>query len=188
MDWRRLLNMLDSVQRGKENTKGGGALRWNEAQELYLKVYSPVDKVDQMLKEWHINYISRKWWRAPMCHGKAIVMCMTYQIYCECGEGELDKHWNFSTPMTAGEFCDRLEEQMCKYCAADMHYPGNDTTRVATIKPRKRRRSIICSVHTSRRKKYLRGCEMPLSNYLQLGTRWSKNKDTGRILIYHRIP
>ena len=27
----------------------------------------------------------------------------------------------------------------CNHRAADMHYPGDDTTRAATIKPRKRR-------------------------------------------------
>ena len=44
----------------------------NEGREIYLKTYSAVDKIDQMLKEWQLDYISWKWWYAPMRHGKAI--------------------------------------------------------------------------------------------------------------------
>ena len=58
----------------------------NEGCKIYLKTYSAVVKVDQMLEEWEIFYISWKWWHAPMQHGKAIGYCMAYQMYCKCAE------------------------------------------------------------------------------------------------------
>ena len=35
-------------------------MKMNEGQEIYLKTYSAVDKVDQMLNEWQLDYISWK--------------------------------------------------------------------------------------------------------------------------------
>jgi hypothetical protein len=44
----------------------------NKALETYLKTYSAVDKIDQMLLGWDFKYKSWWWWHAPMSHAKAI--------------------------------------------------------------------------------------------------------------------
>jgi hypothetical protein len=49
-----------------------------EAQETYLKTYSAIDKIDQMLLGWDIKYKSWTWWHAPMRNAKAIAMSMAY--------------------------------------------------------------------------------------------------------------
>jgi hypothetical protein len=56
----------------------------NEACETYLKTYSAVDKIDQMLLGWDVKYKSWRWWHAPMRHAKAIAMSMAYSL-CVCG-------------------------------------------------------------------------------------------------------
>ena len=50
----------------------------NEARETYLKMYSAIDKIDQMLLGWDVKYKSWRWWHAPMRHAKAIAMSMAY--------------------------------------------------------------------------------------------------------------
>ncbi len=62
----------------------------NEAHETYLKTYSAVDKIDQMLLGWDVKYKSWRWWHAPTRHAKAIAMSMTYSLYLQCAEGSVD--------------------------------------------------------------------------------------------------
>ncbi len=62
----------------------------NEAQETYLKNYSAVDKIDQMLLGWGFTYRSWQWWHAPTRHAKAIAMSMAYSLYLQCAEGTVD--------------------------------------------------------------------------------------------------
>ncbi len=65
----------------------------NEAREAYLKTYSAVDKIDQMLLGWDIKYKSQMWWHAPMRHAKAIAMSMAYSLHLQCAEGSVDPDW-----------------------------------------------------------------------------------------------
>jgi hypothetical protein len=62
----------------------------NEASKTYLKTYSAVDKINQMLLGWEVNCRSWRWWNAPTRHGKAIAMCMAYTLYLHCAEGAVD--------------------------------------------------------------------------------------------------
>ena len=57
-------------------------------------------------------------------HGKAVGMCMTFQIYSECARGDLDPEWKLDKPMTAKQFCQELSTQMCVYKRLDDRYPG----------------------------------------------------------------
>ncbi len=65
----------------------------NEAQETYLKNYSAVDKIDQMLLHLDLSYRSQRWWHAPTRHAKAIAMSMAYSLYLQCAEGTVDPEW-----------------------------------------------------------------------------------------------
>ena len=73
---------------GHDCSKGGGqqkrtwGIEMNKAQETYLKNYSAVDKIDQMLLGWDLTYRSWRWWHAPTRHAKAIAMSMAYSWYC----------------------------------------------------------------------------------------------------------
>ena len=86
-------NFVRRRECGRDNNKRFWAIEMNEGREIYVKTYSAVDKVDQMLKEWDLVYICWKWWHAPMRHGKSIGYCMAYNMYCECVEGVLNKQW-----------------------------------------------------------------------------------------------
>jgi hypothetical protein len=55
----------------------------NEEQETYLKNYSAVDKIGQMLLGWDFSYRSTR-------HVKAIAMSMAYSLYLQCAEGTVD--------------------------------------------------------------------------------------------------
>ena len=74
-----------------------------EARETYLKNYSAVDKIDQMLLGWDVTYKSWKWWHAPMRPGKAIALSMAYQLYLQCAEGGVNPEWKV-TPMSGHNF------------------------------------------------------------------------------------
>ncbi len=50
----------------------------NEAHETYLKMYSVIDRIDQMLLGLDVKYKSWMWWPAPMRHAKAIAISMAY--------------------------------------------------------------------------------------------------------------
>ena len=119
-------------QKGRGDTKRIWGIEMNEGRETYLKNYSAVDKLDQMLKEWLINYITWRWWHAPMRHGKAIAMCMAYQMYEQCAEGGVDPDWKLEKPMSAIAFRKRPTQQMCDYRPQHMQYPGDKSMRSTT--------------------------------------------------------
>jgi hypothetical protein len=48
--------------KGKGNQKRTWGIEMNEACETYLKNYSAVDKIDQMLLGWDVTYKSWRWW------------------------------------------------------------------------------------------------------------------------------
>ena len=45
---------------GRVNEKQVWGIEINEAREVYLKLYGGVDKLDQLVKDWAIDYISWK--------------------------------------------------------------------------------------------------------------------------------
>jgi len=57
---RKVSNFVRRRERGRGDNKIVWAIEMNEGREIYLKTYSAVDKVDQMLTEWQIDYISWK--------------------------------------------------------------------------------------------------------------------------------
>jgi hypothetical protein len=77
----------------RERNKGSWGIEMNEARETYLKAYSAIDKIDQMLLGWDIKYKSWRWWHAPMRHAKAIAMSMEYSLYLQCAESSVDPDW-----------------------------------------------------------------------------------------------
>ena len=101
------VNALSSVdlyvrerKKGSGNQKRTWAIEMNEARETYLKTYSAVDKIDQMLLEWNLKYVTWKWWHAPLRHGKAIAMSMAYSLHKLCAEGDVDPEWK--VPVISG--------------------------------------------------------------------------------------
>ncbi len=85
-----------SKGRGQQNRTWG--IEMNEARETYLKNYSAVDKIDQMLLGWDLTYRSWRWWHAPTRHAKAIAMSMAYSLYLQCAKGTVDPEWKV-TPL-----------------------------------------------------------------------------------------
>jgi hypothetical protein len=97
----------------------------NEAQETYLKNYSAVDKIDQMLLGWDLTYRSWRWWHAPTRHAKAIVIIsMAYSLYLQCLEGSVDPEWKVA-PVSGPRFQQRMSLQMVQYKSSKLQYPGD---------------------------------------------------------------
>ncbi len=76
--------------RGRGQQKRTWGIEMNEAQETYLKNYSVVDKIEQMLLGWNLSYRSWRWWHASTRHAKAIAMSMAYSLYLHCAKGTVD--------------------------------------------------------------------------------------------------
>jgi len=98
----------------------------NEARELYLKTYGSIDKIDQMLKDWKIDYICYKWWHAPRRHGHALALCQSWQMYLECASGTVDPEWKLDKPLDCPQFRLKMGKQMCQYQASMNRYPGDE--------------------------------------------------------------
>jgi hypothetical protein len=156
------INTLDSVDlyvrernKGQGNTKRTWGIEMNFAREMYLKTYSAVDKIDQMLLLWNIRYRSWKWWHAPTRHGKAIAMSMAYSLYLQCAEGGVDPDWKVK-PVSGPQFRQKMSLQMVQYKSSNMNYPGDEKMRTNTIKPKRIRLSademalVDCSDNTMR--------------------------------------
>jgi hypothetical protein len=75
---------------GRGQQKRTWGIEMNEAQEMYLKNYSAVDKIDQMLLVWDLTYRSWRWWHASTGHAKDITMSVAYSLYLQCAKGTVD--------------------------------------------------------------------------------------------------
>ena len=124
--------------RGRGENKRRWAIEMNEARDTYLKTYSAVDKIDQTLLNYNINYRSWKWWHAPMRHAKAIAMSMAYNIYVQCCEGGVDPEWKMRA-VTSTRFKQELSLQMVQYKAWNKKYPGDEMMRGATQQKKHKR-------------------------------------------------
>ena len=110
----------------------------NEARETYLKTYSAVDKIDQMLLGWDVTYKSWRWWHAPTRHAKAIAMSMAYSLYLHCAEGSVDPDWKV-VAVSGPKFRQKMSLQMVQYRPSEMKYPGDSRMRMATQMNKRKR-------------------------------------------------
>jgi len=124
--------------RGRGENKRRWAIEMNEARDTYLKTYSAVDKIDQTLLNYNINYRSWKWWHAPMRHAKAIAMSMAYNLYVQCCEGNVDPEWTMKA-VSSTRFKQELSSQMVQYKAYNKKYPGDEMMRGATQRNKNKR-------------------------------------------------
>jgi hypothetical protein len=123
--------------KGRGNQKRTWGIEMNEARETYLKTYSAVDKIDQMLLGWDIKYKSWRWWHAPMRHVKAIAMSMAYSLYLQCAEGSVDPDWKV-VAVSGPRFWQKMSLQMVQYRSSNLHYPGGAKMQKATQINRKK--------------------------------------------------
>ncbi len=105
----------------------------NEAFELYLKTYSAVDKMAQMLKECEIFYVTWCCWHCPINHGKLTALTMIFEIYKMCAEGAVDNEWKINNRILTPQFCQVEGKQMCEYCAHHLNFPGVESFWITTF-------------------------------------------------------
>ena len=144
------VNNLPSVQlyvstKYRGNKKKGTKRKWgieqNEARETYLTHYYGLDNADHMVKNTGNRYITWKYWHAPYLHGQSLGIIAVYDMYLECCEGDLDPAWKVAAKnrMKFQQFRLRLSEQMLTYDPSLKCYPGDQTFRRWTQKPKSRR-------------------------------------------------
>jgi hypothetical protein len=103
----------------------------NEAQETYLKNYSAVDKIDQMLLGWDSTYRLWWWWHAPTRHAKAIAVSMAYSLYLWCTKGTVDPEWKV-TPVSGPRFWQKMSLHMVQYKCSNLHFLGDEKMHKTT--------------------------------------------------------
>jgi hypothetical protein len=122
--------------------------------ETYLKNYSAVDKIDQMLLGWDSTYRSWWWWHAPTRHAKAFAMSMASSLYLQCAKGTVDPEWKV-TPVSGPRLWQKMSLQMVQYKCSNLQYPGDDKMR-NTIQMNKKKHGtsdiglIKCDNHIKR--------------------------------------
>jgi hypothetical protein len=124
------LYMCD-CSKGRGQQKRTWGIEMNKAQETYLKNYSAVDKIDQMLLGWDLTYRSWRWWHAPTRHAKANAMSMAYSLYLQCAKGTVDPEWKV-TPVSGPWFWQKMSLQMVQYKCSNLQYPGDEKMRKNT--------------------------------------------------------
>ncbi len=122
---------LQDCIKGRGQQKRTWGIEMNEAQETYLKNYSAVDKIDQMLLGWDLTYRSWRWWHAPTSHAKATAMSMAYLLYLQCARGTVDPEWKV-TPVSGPRFWQKMSLQMVQYKCSNLQYPGDEKMRKNT--------------------------------------------------------
>jgi hypothetical protein len=152
------LSLVDLYVRDRSKGRGQQKRTWgiemNEAQETYLKNYSAVDKIDQMLLGWDLTYRSWRWWHAPTRHAKAIAMSKAYSLYLQCAKGTVDPEWKV-TPVSGPRFQQRMSLQMVQYKCSNLHNPGDKKMHKNTQMNKKKRGTsdiglIKCDDHIKR--------------------------------------
>ncbi len=98
---------VHDCSKGRGQQKRTWGIEMNEAREMYLKNFSAVDKIDQMLLGWDFPYRSWRWWHAPTRHAKEIAMSMAYSLYLQCAEGTVDPEWKV-TPVSGPRFWQKM--------------------------------------------------------------------------------
>jgi hypothetical protein len=117
--------------KGRGQQKRTWGIEMNEVQETYLKNYSAVDMIDQMLLGWDLLYRSWSWWHAPTRHAKAIAMSMAYSLYLQCAKDTVDPEWKV-TPVSEPRFWQRMSLQMVQCKSSNLQYKGDEKMRKNT--------------------------------------------------------
>jgi hypothetical protein len=140
--------------KGRGHQKRTWGIEMNEEQESYLKNYSAVDKIDQMLLGWDFTYRSWRWWHAPTRHAKAIAMSMAYSLYLQSAKGTVDPEWKV-TPVSGPRFQQKMSLQIIQYKCSNVHYQGDEKMLKNTQMNKKKRGTsdiglIECGDHIKR--------------------------------------
>ena len=87
----------------------------NSGRNIYLNTYSRIDSIDHLVKNTRLKYRSWKYWHSPMLHAMALGFVISYDIYLELVEGNIDPDWEVTHPVEYWKFRDVLSQQMLKY-------------------------------------------------------------------------
>ena len=80
----------------------------NKARQLYLIMNFNIDCIDNLIHKANMTYHNCKLWNSHMTHAKALDVVVSYDMYLECGEGELNESWNIREPMILWEFREKI--------------------------------------------------------------------------------
>ena len=73
----------------------------NEVHQIYRGTYSRIDSIGHLIKNYCIKYRYWKYWNSPILSAMSLAVVVTYDIYPELSEGELenkrkdDKNFDF---------------------------------------------------------------------------------------------
>ena len=89
-----------------------------------------------------------------MLHAIALAIVISYDIYLEVCEGDLDSQWKVDYPVNFWTFRDILSIQMLEYDPTKRNYHGDDAMRVCTKQNKKSRSQDdeSSSLHSGRKR------------------------------------
>ena len=134
-------NFVEARTRGRGDWKRYYIIEQNMECLLYLKLYSRIDSIDNLIKNCQMRYNSWKYWYSPANHGKSLVVTVAYDMYLECIEGEINADWKVNEPIDFHTFRNILSRQMLKYNPKKKCYTGDSKMRIVTQLSRERRHS-----------------------------------------------
>ena len=125
--------------RGRGNKKRTWEIENNTYRQRYLGTYWTVDRLDHLVKQLNLFYVSWKYWHSPMRHWMGIAAVTAYSMYQECADGELDPTWKLQKQLSFWEFTDKLASGLLAYTPTERKYPGDSKMRISTSQHKRRR-------------------------------------------------
>ena len=86
-------------------------------------MYSWIDIINHLSKNYQLKYRSRKYWYLTMLHAMSFAIVVAYNIYLQLAEGKLNLDWKVIYPVDFWTFRDLLSIQMLGYDAIKRRYP-----------------------------------------------------------------
>ena len=89
----------------------------NDGHRLYLSTYFQINLIDYLIKNAALYYRMWKYWHLPKNMSTALAVCVVYDMYLECAEGNLKGEWYIPEKMQIPFhlFCENLSGGMMKY-------------------------------------------------------------------------
>ena len=133
-------NFIQARSRGRKSSKRLYAIEMNMSRQLYLHSYSRIDSIDSLLNSTNINYVTWKYWHAPVTHAKKLAIATAYDIYLEIAEGIGIPECKVTNPVDYFTFRDTLSKQMTSYHPKRQMYKGDEVMRSVSQMNKEERR------------------------------------------------
>ena len=137
----KVKHFTTTKSRGRGTSKRTWEIEDNTFRQRCLATYWTVDRLDHLVKQLNLFYVSWKHWHSPMRHWMAIAAVTACSMCQECADGELNPAWKLPKPkqLSFWAFNDSLASGLLAYNPTGHKCPGDSKMRASTAQHKRRR-------------------------------------------------